>query len=73
MMIPRRTLLGIALLGGAAALSVGLVCTPTTANPGAQARIGGAGARLHADRQQRQAGLARRLQGQDRGARVDQS
>jgi len=42
MMIPRRTLLGVALLGGAAALSVGLVCTPTTANPGAQARIGGA-------------------------------
>ena len=30
------------------------------------------GAGLHADRQQRQAGLARRLQGQDRGARVDQ-
>jgi peroxiredoxin len=42
MMIPRRTLLGMGLLGAAAAISVGLVCTPTTANPGVQARIGAA-------------------------------
>src|SRR5262245_33466218 len=42
MMIPRRTLLGVAMLGAAAAISIGLVCTPTTANPAAQARIGGA-------------------------------
>ena len=41
-MIPRRTLLGMGLLGAAAAISVGLVCTPTTANPGVQARIGAA-------------------------------
>ena len=43
MMIPRRTLLGMGLLGAAATISVGLVCTtPTTANPGVQARIGAA-------------------------------
>ena len=41
-MIPRRTLLGMGLLGAAATISVGLVCTPTTANPGVQARIGAA-------------------------------
>ena len=43
MIIQRRSLLGMGLVGAAATIAVGLVCTPSisTANPGAQARIGG--------------------------------
>jgi peroxiredoxin len=40
MRIERRTLLTAGLLGGAASLALGLVGTPTIADPGTQARIG---------------------------------
>lgn len=43
MIFQRRTVLAAGLVGAAATIALGLVCTtPTTANPGAQARVGGA-------------------------------
>ena len=58
--------------GTAMVLALGLTCAPGTADPAAQARIGAPAPGLHAHRQQRQDRLARRLQGQDGGAGVDQ-